>query len=251
MPSTLLVVVLAVVAGRLVGGRLAQVGHARVRLPIGLAGKDVLVHGSVGSAFNAADDSAEDMLRNADLAMYAAKGCGQGLVGAGPAEPARGHGRAAGARRRPAAGDRVRAARGPLPAGRAPGKRAGRGARGAGALAASRARDAAPRQVRVHGRGHRPDRQDRPLGARAGLRAGAALAGRIRAGRAVRERQHLGAPARQARLRGAGPRAGRRARHRREPDRARADREPAAARHRGDHRAPARAQDRRRAARDR
>jgi diguanylate cyclase (GGDEF)-like protein/PAS domain S-box-containing protein len=48
------------------------------RLPVLLAGNEVFVHGSIGIAVNLDQAGTEDMLRNADLAMYAAKSADKG-----------------------------------------------------------------------------------------------------------------------------------------------------------------------------
>ncbi|MDQ3236945.1 MAG: EAL domain-containing protein, partial [Actinomycetota bacterium] len=48
-----------------------------LREPFDLQGIEVLVHGSVGIAEGSAGERAEDLLRNADVAMYSAKGGGK------------------------------------------------------------------------------------------------------------------------------------------------------------------------------
>ncbi len=81
--------------------------------------------------------------------------------------------------RRPPARSRARRVRPALPAAGRVGHRPHRRRRGADPLAAPAARPAAARRLHPPRRGHRPDHPDRPLGAERGLRAGAALAGRI------------------------------------------------------------------------
>jgi predicted signal transduction protein with EAL and GGDEF domain len=49
-----------------------------LRNPVFLAGKSVMVSGSIGIAIAAADDQTQDLLRNADVAMYRAKASGKG-----------------------------------------------------------------------------------------------------------------------------------------------------------------------------
>ena len=49
-----------------------------LKAPIALEGKPVTVHGSVGIALHEAGQTAADLLRNADVAMYKAKGEGKG-----------------------------------------------------------------------------------------------------------------------------------------------------------------------------
>ena len=75
-------------------------------------------------------------------------------------------------RERPAPGARARRAARRLPADRLAARRLDRRRRGAAALAASRARAGRARGVHPGRRGERPDRADRALGARRGLRAG-------------------------------------------------------------------------------
>ncbi len=48
--------------------------------PFGAAGREVFVGASIGVAFSEGDLSSDQLLRNADLAMYRAKACGKGRV---------------------------------------------------------------------------------------------------------------------------------------------------------------------------
>ena len=59
-----------------VGRRIVEVLHR----PYPLAGQEVRVSASLGIAHRCADESAEDLLRDADIAMYAAKNTGKGRI---------------------------------------------------------------------------------------------------------------------------------------------------------------------------
>jgi diguanylate cyclase (GGDEF)-like protein/PAS domain S-box-containing protein len=67
---------LSVAEADLIAGRVL----AAVRAPLALAGEEVEVTCSVGIATTAEADSTEELLRNADVAMYAAKAAGKGMV---------------------------------------------------------------------------------------------------------------------------------------------------------------------------
>ena len=97
----------------------------------------------------------------------------QGWLPAVRAGHARRRARAAGAARRPAAGDDLRAARALLPAARASERWRSLRRRGAAALASPRARHPRPRHVHPARRGDGPDRADRALGPARGVPPGA------------------------------------------------------------------------------
>ena len=146
-----------------------------LRQPFVVNGRELHVRGSIGIARMDSDvDGADQLLRNADLAMYRAKAAGQGgferydpemhteLVAAGPA------------RGRPAPRAGGRGAVPPLPADLRP--RHGPDHRGRGAVPLEPPGPGAGPADRVHppGRGQRADPAARRLGAARGLPAGAA-----------------------------------------------------------------------------
>jgi diguanylate cyclase (GGDEF)-like protein/PAS domain S-box-containing protein len=168
--------------------------------PFHLEGKEVFARASIGIATADAQtggpEGAEELLRNADVAMYMAKEAGKGryqvfepaMHDTGAATP--------GAEGRPAARGRQRRVRPALPTGDRARDRAGRGSGGARPLAASHARhDPAP-GLHPTGRGDRDDRLARPVGAARGVLAGPTAAGAIRDGPAAADGgQPLRAPA--------------------------------------------------------
>ena len=165
--------------------------------PFEVEGHVVHIGTSVGVALAPMDgEDAETLLRHGDLALYRAKSEGRGQVSY--FEPAMNEriearrGIENGLRQ----GDRARPAGAALPAAVRRARRpAGRG-RGAGALAPPATRPGAAGRVHPAGRGDRPDRADRALGARASLPGCPVLAappdrGRQRVRRAVRARRGL------------------------------------------------------------
>ena len=117
--------------------------------PLRLDQKELVVRASLGIAVagNGGAAEADELIRNADAAMYIAKRDGKGGYRDVRARDARGGARPARAARRPPAGDRERRVRAALPAGGAPGRRRGLRARGAAALAAPGARPDAARRA--------------------------------------------------------------------------------------------------------
>ena len=142
--------------------------------PVMLEGKRLHLRASIGIATT---DSGSDLLRNADLAMYAAKGSGHEPLRRLHRRHARARAGAAGPPRAARAGDRERGAGPALPADRRPRPRPHRRLRGAGALAASHARPARPGRVHPAGRGDRADRAARALGPARGVPQAAQWAG--------------------------------------------------------------------------
>ena len=140
--------------------------------PIVIEGREVYARASIGIATRLGPTTTPDeLLRNADLAMYTAKANGKGCIEM--FEPAMHH-RAVD--RLAIRGELERAVqqrrhRRGLPADRAPRLGGGRGVRGAGAVGPPRAGSGPAGRVRAHRRGHRADRAARPARARAGLRA--------------------------------------------------------------------------------
>ena len=117
-----------------------------------------------------ADDTADDLLRNADVAMYAAKRRGKGRVGDLRVADVRRPARAAGPRGRAPQRDRAERAGAALPADRRAQDRRDLRGRGAAPLGAPGVR--APPAAALHParRGDRPDRAARRLGAARGCR---------------------------------------------------------------------------------
>ena len=173
--------------------------------PLSVEGHVVRVRASIGVALASRGAStADQLLRNADLAMYAAKAGGQVAL----RDLLAGHGgRRAGAsraRERSARGHRAGTDRALLPAARRPRHRPQLGGRGARSLAPSATRPAAPRALHRAGRGDRPDQRARARHAARGLPSGRGLA-RDRPGcvRARRLGQRLAAPVRGCAVRAA------------------------------------------------
>ena len=138
-------------------------------------GYEVVASVSVGIALSGPDKSADDILRDADVAMYDAKARGggglyqvfdQAAMGSRSAERLRDRGR-------PAQGPGARRARGLLPAVLLAGRRADRGRRGAGPLASPHQRPDQPGQVHPHGRRDRADPPAGPVRAGRGVPSGA------------------------------------------------------------------------------
>ena len=149
----------------------------QVSRPYVIEGHKVTIGASVGIAIgDPGRSSADALVRNADLALYAAKAAGRGkhcLY-----EPSM-HSERLGtsvARERPSPGDRARRAKRRLPADRPRRRRGDFGIRGAGPLDAPVARPDPARQVRSAGRGSGPDRQDRRMGPEDLARGGRELA---------------------------------------------------------------------------
>ena len=93
---------------------------SKLRMPFDLDGKEVFVGTSIGIATSERSDTAEELLRNADVAMYIAKEKGKGCFEIfDPTMLCVGDG-AAGPGSRPAAGARARRVRAVLPADRGP-----------------------------------------------------------------------------------------------------------------------------------
>ena len=140
-----------------------------------IEGRDVNVRASVGVAAGRPGlDTAGDLLRNADVAMYSAKARGKGRVVV--FEPSMHDAVMARAQlsadlEHAIGGPRVRA---PVPADRRDRDRPDGRRRGARPLGASRARPDRAGRLHPRRRGVRFDPRDRPLGARPGLPAGCA-----------------------------------------------------------------------------
>ena len=168
--------------GRPGGGRHGRAHHRGARRTRSRRGhKELGVRCSVGIAIVATTArDADELIRDADVAMYIAKRDGKG--GYRLFEPEMHDGVLAAPRvaRRPAARDRDRRARAPLPADRPPRRTATSRRRGAAALEPPRARHGRTRRVHPARRGHRPDRADRALGAARGLPPGAPDARELR-----------------------------------------------------------------------
>ena len=167
-----------------------------------IEGRDVNVRASVGvAAGRPGVDTAGDLLRNADVAMYSAKARGKGRVVV--FEPSM-HDAVMVRAQLSADLEHAIAAREfvlqyqPIVEidQRPDGRR-----RGARPLGASRARPDRSGRLHPRRRGVRLDPRDRPLGAQPGLPAGPRVAGPGRRHAVHRQRQHLGPPARPARLR--------------------------------------------------
>ena len=156
-----------------------------VSRPLTLEGNELVIRASLGISVveaGSASDS-EELIRNADAAMYIAKSDGKG--GYRVFEPAM-HERVVArlaAARRPPAGARARGVRTALPAAGAPRRRRDDRRRGAAALAASGPRDDCAGRLHPVCRGDRADRRDRALGAARGLPPGQGTASRRSPGR--------------------------------------------------------------------
>ena len=146
------------------GQRIVEV----LRQPFILAGREVRISASIGIAYNRGCSSAEDLLRDADIAMYVAKNTGKGRLEV--FEPDM---RERAARRISLQQDVARAVdlqrdRGALPADHRSDHPAPTVARGAGPLAPPGRHAGAGQRVRADRRGVRGDRGDRSGGAGAG-----------------------------------------------------------------------------------
>ncbi len=132
------------------------------------------MRGSIGISIleGGSSASADELIRDADAAMYIAKRDGKGGYRLFEPEMHAGVLARLELRARPAAGARGRPVRAALPADRAARRRPGRGDRGAAALAPPRARAGGPRGLHPVRRGDRADRPDRPLGAARGVPPG-------------------------------------------------------------------------------
>ena len=133
--------------------------------------REVTLSGSIGiSVFGPGDGrSADELIRDADAAMYIAKRRGQERIPALRAGDARGRRRTPGAAQRPPAGARDRPARAALPAAHPPLRRFRLRGRGAAALAPSREGHDPAARLHPDRRGDRADHPDRALGAARGL----------------------------------------------------------------------------------
>ena len=148
-----------------------------LRLPFRLQEQDVAIRASAGIAMYASpEQSADELLRNADVVDVLREGAGQG--------PARGL-RVGGPRCRdlapaapdgPPAGARAPGVRAGLPARRRPRDERDHGRRSAAPVVAPAPRPRRPDRVHPDRRGDGADRADRALGARAGVPPGPCLA---------------------------------------------------------------------------
>ncbi len=139
---------------------------AKLHEPISLSGRDLYATTSIGIAFGGEGASAEQLLRDADAAMYRAKDLGPCPHRAVQPRAAAAGGGAPGPRERAPPGRRTRRAPPPVPADRAARRRSGRRRRGAPAVAPARARRRPSDRVHPRRRGDRPHHPDRHLGAR-------------------------------------------------------------------------------------
>ena len=158
--------------------QVAQRMHRELARPFRVQGHEVFVTMSLGITVGAGGDydRPEDVLRDADTAMYGAKASGKSRDAVFDPQHARpGRGPAA-ARDRPAAGGRAFGVRDPLSADRLALERQDRRLRGAAALAPPAARPALPGQLRAGGRGHGAHRPHRLVGAARGLQPARGLA---------------------------------------------------------------------------
>ena len=118
---------------------------------------------SIGIAYRIdAAPTSDELLRNADLAMYTAKAGGKNCCRVFDREMHLRRGRTARSRSPPARRSRARRAHGALPADLRAASGAHHRGRGARPLAAPRSRTARPAVVHPVRRGGRPDRRDRP-----------------------------------------------------------------------------------------
>ena len=140
--------------------------------PFVLDGSEHFVTTSIGIALAEGGELPDDLIRDADAAMYRAKERGRaryelfddGLRGRAIVAPAD--------RERPPAGARARRAAARLPAARVAARPLDRRRRGADSLGAPRSRADLAGRLHPGRRGERADRADRPLGARARLPPG-------------------------------------------------------------------------------
>ena len=147
---------------------LARTLIEQVSRPYQIEGHKVTIGASVGIAIgDPGRASADALVRNADLALYAAKAAGRGKHRLLRTLDAQRSGRAAAARERSSPGDRARRAGGSLPAHRPRRRRGNIRFRSSGPLEPSDPRRGIAGQVHSACRGSRPDRNDRRMGARA------------------------------------------------------------------------------------
>jgi diguanylate cyclase (GGDEF)-like protein/PAS domain S-box-containing protein len=133
--------------------------------PFDLQGRDVHVGASIGAALAGPPGrGAREIMRDADIALYEAKGAGRGRWAIFDAAAGHPRGPTHGARDRPPPRPRARRARAGLPAGRRASGPARPGIRGVDPLAPPRARPDRAGRVHRPRRGDRPDRADRRLG---------------------------------------------------------------------------------------
>lgn len=139
--------------------------HLRAALaePIGVLGRQLHLDASIGVVLvDGADQrSAEDLLRDADVAMYQAKTLGRGRRPLLRRRPARADATPAADGTGPARRGPRRSALARLPAGGRPEDRRNGGGRSVAALDTSPARPDLPGGVHPAGRGERPDQRDR------------------------------------------------------------------------------------------
>ena len=169
--------------------------------PIRILGREgPLIHvtASIGVA-QGVPDSANELLRNADMALYQAKLAGRDCWVSFVPEM-----KSSALQEPPAAvgtdlGDRGGAVPAPLPADCRPAQRSGRRRRGAHSLGASRARRDLPGPVHTRPRADGPDHRCRSLGTQRGMPPGRSLVVRQSADR--RDGQRVGTSARRRKIR--------------------------------------------------
>ena len=161
---------------------------AALRLPISAAGQEVRVGASIGVAELTGHLSAEELISDADIAMYVAKRNGKGRYQLFEQEMRDRTQERARLEQQLALAVAAGPDRGLLPADRQPRRLPGDRRRGAGALAARGRPDHRAGGLHPDRRGVRADQRDRRRGAPAGLRRGAGLAA-DRAGRRVARRR--------------------------------------------------------------
>ena len=176
----------ALIAERLLG---------ELEVPTEIDGKQVYPRASVGICMSDEDllsQDAEELLRNADVAMYMAKRDSKGQVPPVRARDARARRRTPRAAGRAPARARARAARGLLPAGCSPQHRSRLRRRSAAALAPPDPRPDPAGAVHSARRGDRADHPDRQVGDRGGLPQGSRAAEPLPTSRAApHEREPL------------------------------------------------------------
>ena len=180
---------------------------AAFSVPFEVRGRELFVRATIGIALSVAGESnTDEMIRNADTAMYAAKAAGKARLRGLPPVHARACPRALrGAGRSRGRLDPPRVRR-PLPADRRLRDREGAGRRGARALEPSDPRAARAPRVHPHRRRHGGHRSAGSLGARPGVPADRRVACRAPGGiRPPRQRQPQHAAAAGARPRRTGP----------------------------------------------
>ena len=175
----------------------ARRAHPRPRsaAPLALDGQEIALRAQHRHRASRAGDrrDADELLRDADVAMYRAKRDGKGGYRLFEPGDARRRARPPRAARRPRSARRRRRARAALPADRAARRRLRSPASRRCCAGTTRARPGRAGRVHPARRGDRPDRPDRPLGAARGLPPGAP-ARRPRPAEPLHdERQRLGA----------------------------------------------------------